>query len=125
MNLKIRHIDDDRILVREIRGKADFSEIYGSWLDLIKNNSFKPPILGMINDFRGAELNVKVSDIDEILQMLKENRHILGSLKIAVVVDSFKTIVFPMIVEKTAKNVNVRAFSTFEAAHDWILGIIE
>jgi len=125
MNQEIRYIDDDKILVREIRGKADFSEIYNSWLDLIENNIFKPSLLGMINDFRGAELNVKVSDINRILQMLRENQHILGSIKIAVVADSSKTIVFPMIVEKTTKEFKVRAFSTFEAARDWVLGIIE
>ena len=125
MEQNVKYIDDNRILVREIRGEANFSEIYCSWKDLIENNDFNPSVIGMINDFRGVKLDVKISDIGKIKLLLEDNPQIFKSLKIAVVVNSYKNIVFPMLIEKVSKKANVRPFSTFEAAHDWILGIID
>ena len=125
MNQSIKYIDDSRILVRAIRGKADFEEIYDSWRDLIKDGYFNPPVIGMINDYCGAELMVDISDMKKIKVLLEDYPDIFKSIKIAVVVDSFKNIVFPMIVDKVSKQANVRPFSTFEAARDWILDVIE
>ncbi len=125
MEQRIRYIDGNKILVREIRGKANFDEIYCSWKNLIENNDFNPSVIGMINDFRGIELDVKISDVNKIKILLEDNPQIFKSMKIAVFVDSFKNIVFPMVVEKLSKKATVRPFSTFEAAHDWILGIID
>jgi hypothetical protein len=125
MNQRVKYIDEKKILVRAIRGKANFEEIYDSWKDLINKGYFAPPVIGMINDYCGAELKVDVSDIKKIKVLLEEYPEIFKTIKIAVVVDSFKNIVFPMIVEKVSKQANVRPFSTFEAARDWILDVIE
>ena len=122
---KIKYIDEKRILVREIRGKADFEEIFFSWKELITDGYFNPPVIGMINDFCGAELNVDISDMKRIKVLLEENPEVFKSIKIAVLVDSFKNIVYPMVVEKVSKQATVRPFSTFEAARDWILGVID
>jgi len=125
MNQSVKYIDDNKILVRTVRGKADFEEIYSSWKDLIKDGYFNSPVIGIINDFCGAELNVNISDMKRIKVLLENNPDVFKSIRIAVVVDSFKNIVFPMIVEKVSQQANVRPFSTFEAARDWILGVIE
>ncbi len=122
---RIKYIDEKRILVREIRGKADFEEIFSSWKDLIAGGYFDPPVIGMINDFCGAELNVDISDMKRINVLLNEHPEVFKNIRVAVVVDSFKNIVFPMIVEKVSKQANVRPFSTVEAARDWALGIVD
>jgi hypothetical protein len=124
-DIKVKYSEDGKILIREIRGKVSFSEVYDSWLDLLDKEAFKPPLKGMINDFRGADLEVNVTDTRSIISLLLENNHIFNDVKVAVIVDSYKNIVFPMIVEKIAKEANVKPFSTFEAAKDWILGIID
>jgi hypothetical protein len=125
MEQNIKYIDGNKILVRTVRGKADFEEIYGSWKELIKEGYFNPPVIGIINDFCGAQLNVNASDIKHIKVLLEEDPQIFKDIRIAVVVDSFKNIVFPMIIEKVSKQANVRPFSAFQAAYDWINGTIE
>ncbi len=125
MDQSVKYIDDNKILVRSIRGKADFEEIFDSWKDLINEDYFAPPVIGMINDYCGAELKVDISDMKKIKVLLEDYPDIFKSVKIAVVVDSFKNIVYPMIVEKVSEQANVRPFSTVKAARDWILDIID
>ncbi len=124
MNQSVKYIDDNKILVRSIRGKADFKEIYDSWKDLIIDGYFNSSVTGMINDFCSAELDVDISDMKKINKLLDDYPEVFNGIRIAVVVDSFKNIVFPMVVEKVAKQANVRPFSTFEAARNWILDVI-
>ena len=125
MEQKLEYINEDKVLVRRVRGKADFDEIYCSWLDVISNYQVKPTTVGIINDFFGAELDMKIPDVKKLISLFESNVEIFGSLKIAVVVDSYKNIVFPMIGNKFSMKVNVRPFSTFEAALNWVMDINE
>lgn len=125
MKIDLRYINDDKILVREIRGKVTFNDIFSSWQALIKDGWFAPSLIGVINDFREMELDAKVSDVNEILKLIDKNFDTFKGIKIAVIVDSYKNIVFPMMVEKLSKKVKIKPFSTFDAARDWVLGVIE
>ncbi len=125
MKQEIDYIDNDTILVRRVKGVADFNEIYCSWLDVISEGNVKQSTIGIINDFHGAELKMKITDVKRLLSLFEDNLDVFGTLKIAVVVDSYKNIVFPMMGEKLSKKINVRPFSTFDAARDWIIGTIE
>ena len=121
----LEYVNDDKILVRRVKGKADFNEIYCSWLEVISENSVKPTTVGIINDFFGAELEMKITDVKKLISLFESNIEVFGSLKIAVVVDSYKNIVFPMVGSKFSTKINVRPFSTYEYAHDWVLGLID
>ena len=125
MKIKLRYIDDGKILVREISGKVSFMDIFNSWQSLVKDGWLNTSLVGIINDFRDMELDAKVSDVKEVLKLIEKNYDVFKGIKIAVVVDSYKNIVFPMMVEKLSKRVKIKPFSTFEAAEDWISGIIE
>jgi len=122
---EIEYIDNDSILIRKVRGRAEFSEIYCSWNDLIKNDKIKPVITGIINDFRDAELIMSITDVKKLITLFEEHTDIFGGLKIAVVVDSYKNIVFPIVGQKFTSKMEVRPFSTYEAAYDWIKGLTE
>ncbi len=125
MEQKLEYINDDKILVRKVQGVADFDEIYCSWLDVISKNRVKPTTIGIINDFVGAELDMKIIDVKKLISLFESNIEVFGLLRIAVVVDSYKNIVFPMVGNKFSAKINVRPFSTYETAHDWVMGIIE
>jgi len=125
VKIKLRYIDDGKILVREISGKVSFMDIFNSWQSLVKDGWLNTSLVGIINDFRDMELDAKVSDVKEVLKLIEKNYDVFKGIKIAVVVDSYKNIVFPMMVEKLSKRVKIKPFSTFEAAEDWISGIIE
>ena len=125
MEQKLEYINDGKILVRRVRGKADFDEIYCSWLDVIAKKSVKPTTIGIINDFIGAELDMKITDVKKLISLFESNLEVFGLLRIAVVVDSYKNIVFPMVGGKFSVKINVRPFSTYESAHDWVMGFID
>lgn len=121
---EIKYIDDNSILLRKVRGRAEFSDIYCSWNDMIKNGEISPGIKGIINDFHNAELIMNISDVKKLINLFEENSDIFGGKRIAVVVDSYKNIVFPMVGQKFASKMEVRPFSTYEAAYDWVSGLI-
>jgi len=122
---KIEYIDNMTILLRTVRGKAEFDDLYCSWNDMIKNKEIKPEIKGIINDFHDAELIMNISDVKKLITLFEANSEIFGGKRIAVVVDSYKNIVFPMVGQKFASRMEVRPFSTFEAAHDWVSGLVD
>ena len=125
MGIYIRYIENNGILVREARGKVTFDELYVSWKDMITTEKLNASLFGIINDFRELEIDAKISDVNNILKLIDENIDVFKEIKIAVVVDSYKNIVFPMMVEKISKKAQIKPFSTFDAARDWILGEIE
>lgn len=81
--------------------------------------------IGIINDFYGVDLNMKINDVKKLTKLLEDNIEVFGALKMAVVVDSHKSIVFPIVADKFSAKVNIRPFSTFGYARDWILSIVE
>jgi len=81
--------------------------------------------IGIINDFYGVDLNMKINDVKKMTKLLEDNIEVFGALKMAVVVDSHKSIVFPMVGDRFSEKINVRPFSTYESAHDWVLGFID
>jgi len=125
VTISIRYTGDNKILVREARGRVTFSEIYNSWQDMITSGVLNASLIGIINDFRELELDASINDVNKILKLIDDNYDIFKNIKIAVVVDSYKNIVFPMIVEKISKRVAIKPFSTLKAAEDWVQGVIE
>jgi hypothetical protein len=125
VTINLRYIDDGKILVREARGKLTFYDIYDSWLEMVNTGVLNSSLLGIINDFRELELTANINDVNRILELIEDNIDTFQNIKIAVVVDSYKNIVFPMMVEKISKIARIKPFSTFEAAEDWMLGLIE
>ena len=59
----------------------------------------------------------KFSDIIDYLKSHKDLQHI----KLAVVTNSPKVIVFPMIMDANEKTLKIKPFSTFSASESWIL----
>jgi hypothetical protein len=125
MKQEIEYINDKMILVRKVRGKLDFSELYDFWVDLIENKKIDPGIKGIINDLRGSELNMTIPDVKKLIMLFEANSDIFLGKRMAVVTDSSQNIVFPMIGQKITSKIEVRPFSTFQAATDWILNLIE
>ncbi len=124
MEHEIKYIDDNSILLRKVRGKAEFSDIYCSWNDMIKKGELKPGIKGIINDFHNAELIMNIADVKKLINLFEENAEIFGGKRIAVVVDTYKNIVFPIVGQKFASKMEIRPFSTCDAAYDWVSGLM-
>ena len=120
MGISFKYIENDTILVRKMTGKLKFETLYSSWLDLIMNRSIKPGIIGVVNDIRDAELLMEVADLKKLIELFEEHIDIFGKTKMAVLVSSYKNIVFPMMGDKLTSKLNIKPFSTFDAAVGWI-----
>ncbi len=92
---------------------------------MITSGVLNASLIGIINDFRELELDASINDVNKILKLIDDNYDIFKNIKIAVVVDSYKNIVFPMMVEKISKRAAIKPFSTLKAAEDWVQGVIE
>jgi hypothetical protein len=84
------------------------------------NRSIKPGIIGVVNDIRDAELLMEVADLKKLIELFEEHIDIFGKTKMAVLVSSYKNIVFPMMGDKLTSKLNIKPFSTFDAAVGWI-----
>ncbi|NPA36344.1 MAG: hypothetical protein GXO47_05795 [Chlorobi bacterium] len=122
--IKFKYSDNGKVIIREVRGKVSFSDVYKSWLELIEKEAINSSVIGLINDFRGADMDVNITDTQKILSLLSDNKELFKGIKIAVIVDSYKNIVYPMLIEKISEE-SVKPFSTFDAAYDWIMGILD
>ena len=110
----------DQILTRTFSGAVNSSDIINSWEQLRAQHLITPNILGMVNDLTNCDLELDLNQFKEITTYLKSYKK-LKSIKLAVVTSSPDIIVFPMLLESLHKTLNFKAFSTFEAAENWVL----
>lgn len=113
-------LDSNSILIRNFIGKVSTQEIINSWEYIRENKLINPKIKGIINNLSDCELLIDFNDFETILSYIKK-QDFLKNLKIAVVSDSPKIIIYPMLAEEQKAMPNIKPFSTFEAATNWIL----
>jgi hypothetical protein len=110
----------ETILFRQFEGEIQKEDILESWEQLIDNELLNKNIKGIINNLNGCEFMLSIDDFNYLLKFL--NKHeCIKKLKIAVVADSPKKIIFPMLGEKQEKELNIKPFSSNKAAEEWIL----
>lgn len=109
----------DQILIRTFVGKVDATSIVDSWEYLIKNKIVNSNIKGIINDLSDCDLNMDMGSFETLLAFMKKQEFFRG-IKLAVVTDSPKTIVFPTLGEQMVSEFKIKPFTTMQAAVDWI-----
>lgn len=107
------------ILVRHFYGKVDVNEIINSWKFLLEAEKLVG-IKGVINDLTKAQLELDFESFKKLIEFLKSNK-VLRNLKLAVVTDSPRDIVFPSMAELIESDIFVKPFSTMKAALEWLL----
>ncbi len=78
-------------------------------------------IKGIINDFSNANMRMEISEISTLLEFLNSKLKNLPHLKIAVLSIKPEIVVFPTLAANNFPLLNIRPFSTIEAAKMWIL----
>ena len=94
-------------------------DILDSFVYIINNGMIGNNCKGILTDLRECALNFEMNDFKNLLEYIKASPS-LKDLKIAVVVDSSKNIVFPMMASNQT-GIKVQPFSTIDAATEWIL----
>ena len=109
----------ESILIRKFIGKVNACDIIDSWEFLIENKLIDEKIKGVINDLTGCELLMDMEGFKTLIDYIKK-QDFIKIIKLAVISDSPKTIVFPFLGEKQEKEMKIKPFSTLKAAVDWV-----
>jgi len=88
----------EEILIRNFSGDVGVEEIIRSWEDLLDKGMLTSVHKGVINHLGNCNLNMNPESFDVLMGYLKQNP-VLKRLKLAVVCDSPRNIVFPLMAE--------------------------
>lgn len=117
------HIDFPKeIIVRTFEGRVGFNQILDSWKSLKDHQLITKKTVGIINDLSKCDLQLDMNDFASIISYLKTQDY-LKHIKLAVITDSPKVIVFPMLGETQEKTLNIKPFNTEKAAVGWIMNL--
>lgn len=122
--MSIEHPEHDKypesVILRKFNGQVGVDDIINSWLTLIKENRVTSEVKGVLNDIENCSLNMDMKDFQRLIHFMKQEEFV-KTLKIAVVTNSPKDIVFPSLGEVQERELRIRPFSTIQAAVNWIL----
>jgi len=110
----------ESLLIRDFTGKVSLNEIIESWDYIIANNLIEDSTRGIINNLIGCELLMDMESFSTLLAYLKEHDQ-LKKIKLAVICDDPRTIIFPSLGESKERELRIKPFSTMKAAVNWAI----
>ena len=110
----------ESILIRDFEDCVTVDEIIASWEYLLSNSLLSNITKGVINNLTGCNLQMNIESFKRLIAYLR-SQEIFKSIKLAVVCDNPQIIVFPTLGEVKITDLNIKPFTTVEAAVDWIL----
>lgn len=108
----------DSILIRDFVGKVSVNDILESWDHIIENDLINESTRGIINNLSGCDLCMDMDGFKILMAYLKKHEY-LKRVRLAVVCTDPKTIVFPSLGESKEPELNIKPFSTMDAAVNW------
>jgi hypothetical protein len=123
--LKFRYEFDRQssILYKYYYGPTDMKMIAGSWDYAIENQLIPAETKGFIIDYRQASVQIELSNYSAIPAYYKAHPEHFEGKKVAVIVNTPKDIIVPLMIRRKIADFDTQTFSTTEAAVAWILGI--
>lgn len=110
----------DEILIRNFVKDVEVNDIIESWKYLIENKLIDKSIKGVINNLIGCDLSMDFNSFQTLLSFLKKQEYLKG-VKLAVICDTPKKTVFPILGAMELNELEIKPFSTVEAAANWIM----
>ena len=123
MEEKVKYKFDEStgILYKYYFGTITLDDIFTSWNDAISNNIIPKDTKGFILDYTKANFDLEFNELDKIPEYYKQHLDIFRNKKIAILTQSVRDIVYPILVEKKDSGYSSRPFYTLEAAIEWVL----
>lgn len=109
------------ILFKTYYGLISIEDIESSWEDAFKNDVIPKENKGFVLDYRESSFNINPNQFSAIADFYKKHIDQFGNRKIAILTESPKDIVIPMLVETKDEGYSSKPFSTLQAAIDWVL----
>ena len=94
----------ESILIRNFIGKVSVKDIIDSWEYLHDNKLIDKKIKGVINNLSGCELIMDMEHFKTLIDYLKKQDYI-KKIKLAVISDTPKTIIFPFFRGRKGKGI--------------------
>lgn len=117
---KKHDLHPESILIRDFIGEVSVNEIMESWQYLIERKMITDRIKGVINNLSNCNLIMDMEGFKTLMAYIKKQKNLKG-IKLAVITETPRTIIFPVIGEFSEKELKIKPFSTMAAAVDWIL----
>ncbi|PLX22738.1 MAG: hypothetical protein C0597_01990 [Marinilabiliales bacterium] len=123
MNKKYKYLFDKQsgILYKTYFGEITLYDITSSWDRAIQNNIIPNETKGFILDYREAFFRIKTNETSGIAEYYRNNLKVFNNMRIAIITESHKDIIVPILVKEEDFNYSSRPFSTIEAAVSWIV----
>ena len=119
--LYTKHSDfPDAILIRNFKNSVDVSEIIKSWENLKENDLLTDKVKGVINNLIDCDLNMNMDSFKILMGYLKQNE-CFYRIKLAVICNKPKIVVYPTLGEEKEGDLKIKPFSTIDAAVEWII----
>lgn len=110
----------ETILIREFTGEISVDDNIDSWKYIEENKMINYQTKGIITILSECDLMMNLSSFDRLIAFLKQQQFLKG-IKLAVVCDNPKTIIYPILGENKHSILKIKPFSTLKAAVEWIM----
>ncbi|MGQ1785007.1 MULTISPECIES: hypothetical protein [unclassified Saccharicrinis] len=121
MSYHVEHtlVEDDSVLIRSFRGSVVMQDVINSWKTDIEKGLVHAGLKGIVTDFTACENNATINELQDIAEFYKANIDVFENLKLGVVLDTPNVVVL-LLFEESHAEMQHKAFSTFEAALEWV-----
>ena len=109
---------DSNIIIREFYGVVQAEDVINSFEYIFKKYDIEN-IDGIATDFDQAKFAMNLKQFQAVLNYINKNP-ILFKIKMAVIVNTPKKIIFPILAKTMLKKLNIKPFTTRNAAVVWL-----
>jgi len=111
--------EQNGVIVRRFSGEVRFEDMMESWNKLLASYTNLRDYKGILTNFLDAEIIHEDNNMNVMVEFLKDYIDQLKNLKIAIVMNS-PMVTNTIIVGQRVKSLQIKPFSTVEAAMQWI-----
>lgn len=111
---------NSRVFTKNYLGEVTLESITSSWNKLIEENRIPKETVGFILDYRKANFNMPLHKLKGISEYYRAHLDVFGGKRVAIVTESSKDIIVPVIVLKEDSGYESKPFSTIKAAQFWV-----
>lgn len=118
--MKVTFHEQDGVIIRRFSGEVCFADMMESWQTLLDSYADLEQYKGILTTFLDADISEEDSNLNVMVEFLKQHLDQLKNLKIAMVMNT-PLVTNTIILSQKVKSLQIKPFSTFDAAMGWIL----
>jgi len=111
--------EQNGVIIRRFSGEVCFEDMMESWDKLLTTYTNLTDYKGILTNFLNAEIKHEDRNLNVLVEFLKGYLDQLKDLKIAIVMNT-PMVTNTIIMSQRLKSLQIKPFSTIEAAMEWI-----